>query len=176
MLWGIGALLAGTSYAAFSYQIKCAGREVCIWTSCEICYLIFSVASVTAMLMAQAYSCATGKLRRVLTLCAFSITVFYMIIVLIGALIPIQFMESFELLLIITAPIIVFFIILNGWRYYKLKRRMDLALLGTWAWLVFTIGAYFLPGERCDGIVRAGGPAHAAAKAAPRVDIDLAKR
>ena len=96
------------------------------------------------MLMAQARSCATGNLRRILVACAISITVLYGIILFIGALIPIQFLISFELLLIITAPIILFFIVLNSWRYAKFKRRMDLALLGTWAWLIMTIAAYFL--------------------------------
>jgi hypothetical protein len=145
MLWGGGALLAGTSYEAFSYQIKCAGREACLWTSeWEIGYLVLSVASVNAMLLAQAYACATGKGRNTLIIYALINFAVYALTVLIGLMVPIKFLISFEWLLIVTAPTIVLFIILNGWRYRKFKQSKDLALLGAWAWLAVTIGAYFL--------------------------------
>lgn len=145
LLWGAGALLAGTSYEAFSYQIKCVGRTVCLWTSLwEIVYLIFSVASVDAMLIAVAYSCTLGKWRQRLTRYAILNLALYLIVVIIGVLIPVKFLISFELLLLVAAPAIVIFLILNGWRYSKLKQRLDLALLGTWGWLILTIAAYFL--------------------------------
>jgi hypothetical protein len=144
ILWGGGALLAGTSYEAFSYQIKCAGREACLWTSgWEIGYLVLSVASVNAMLLAQAYACATGQGRRALMTYAFLNFTVYALTVLIGLVVPIKFLISFEWLLIVTAPTIVLFIILNGWRYRRFKQSKDLALLGAWAWLAVTIGAYF---------------------------------
>ncbi len=144
LLWGVGALLAGTSYEAFSYQIKCVGREVCIWTSWwEIGYLIVSVASVDAMLIAQAFSCTQGKWRRRLIAYAQFHSGVYLLAVMIGAFIPIQFLISFEFLLAVSAPTILFFILLNGLRYTRFKLRMDLALLGTWGWLILTIAAYF---------------------------------
>ena len=63
---------------------------------------------------------------------------------MIGAFIPIKFLISFELLLVVAAPGIIAFFIINGWRYYKYKINQDLVLLGTWIWLGITIAAYFL--------------------------------
>ena len=144
-LWGIGALLAGTSYEAFSYQIKCAGRAACLWTSWwEVAYLAVSAASTDAILIAQAHACATAGWRRMQILCAITHMVLYTITVLIGVLVPIPFLISFEFLLIVSVPGIVVLVIQNGRRYSRLKRSMDLALLGAWAWLALTIGACFL--------------------------------
>jgi hypothetical protein len=145
LLWGLGALLAGTSYEAFSYAIKCAERDICLWTSWwEIIYLIFSVWSIDAMTLAVAFSSTTGKLRKALSAYAIINAVAYFIVVLVGAFIPVKFLISFDLLLIVAAPGIIAFFVINGWRYYKYKLSLDLALLGTWLWLGVTIAAYFL--------------------------------
>jgi hypothetical protein len=145
LLWGLGALLAGTSYEAFSYQIKCLEREACLWTSgWEIWYLLLSVGSVNAMMIAQAYSCATMKPRSYLRLYALLNMSLYAITVFIGTIVPIKLLISFEMLILFAAPSIVIFMMLNGRNYYKLKQRSDLLLLITWAWLALTIGAYFL--------------------------------
>lgn len=144
LFWGAGALLAGTSYEAFSYQIKCAGRAACVWTSgWEIGYLLLSVASVDAMLIAVAYSCAAGKLRKTLTWAALTSMAAYLVMVVIGTLLPVPFLISFDLLILVAAPNILIFLILNGRRYSKSRQPLDLALLGTWGWLILTIGAYF---------------------------------
>jgi len=144
LLWGLGALLAGTSYEAFSYQIKCAGRAVCVWTSeWEVLYLLLSVASVDAMLIAVAYSCTEGKWRQALFLYALINLTMYSLLLLIGVLLPIQFLISFELLILFTAPTILVLLILNGWRYLKFKQRLDRVLLITWVWLIITLAAYF---------------------------------
>jgi hypothetical protein len=145
LLWGIGALLAGTSYEAFSYAIKCAGRAFCLWTSWwEILYLIASVWSIDAMMLAVAYLSTTGKLRRALSVYSVFNAIVYFITVMIGVFVPVKFLISFELLLVVAAPSIIAFFIINGWRYSKYKLRLDLTLLGTWIWLGVTIAAYFL--------------------------------
>jgi len=145
LLWGLGALFAGTSYQAFSYEIKCAGREFCVWTSWwEVIYLMLSVASVDAMMVSEAYSCAVGRWRTVMTGYALGHAVLYLLIVLAGALVPIKFLISFEFLLLVAAPNVLILFVLNGWRYYMLRDPMDLALLGTWLGLGIALGAYVL--------------------------------
>lgn len=144
LLWGVGALLAGASYEAFSYQLKCAGRAACVWTTwLEIVYLLFSVASIDAMLVAGAYSSASGRLRCWLCGYAMGHLALYALALLVGALVPVKFLISFELLILACAPTIVLFFWLNARRYLREKQPLDLALLGAWAWLALTIAAYF---------------------------------
>ena len=145
LLWGVGALFAGSSYEAFSYQLKCAGREICSWTHwLEIVYLLVSLGSLDAMMIAEAYACTTGKWRKRLIRYAWISFALYVVLVLIGSFVPVKFLISFELLLLVAAPNVVIFLILNGKRYRQTKQRMDLVLLRTWGWLIVTIAAYFL--------------------------------
>jgi hypothetical protein len=145
LLWGMGAILAGTSYQAFSYEIKCAGQAICSWTSWwEIFYLLLSAASIDAMLISGAYSSSSGRGRKVLIYYAILNLVIYCVLVIAGTITLNRFLMSFELLLLVTAPTILFLFILNGWRYYKVRDGMDFALMITWMWLGVVIGGYFL--------------------------------
>ena len=144
LLWGLGALLAGTSYEAFSYDIKCAGRAACLWTSWwEIAYLLVTVWSVDAMLLAVAYSSAAGKLRKGLSTYALANAAVYTVLLLIGVYVPVKFLISFEFLLVVGFPGIFAFFLINGRRYRQSKLPLDKALLITWIWLGLTIIAYF---------------------------------
>jgi hypothetical protein len=145
ILWGAGALVAGTSYEAFSYAIKCAGREFCLWTSWwEIAYLLLTVWSIDAMTVAMAWSSAYGKLRKTLTFYAFINAAVYLVLVLIGVFVPVKFLISFEFLLVLGFPSFLVFFALNVWRYRKFKLRPDLAFIGAWLWLAVTVAAYFI--------------------------------
>jgi hypothetical protein len=145
LLWGIGAILAGTSYQAFGYHIKCAGRETCAWTSWwEVVYLMFQQVSMDALLVAVAYSCTEGTLQTALLGYALVTAAAYVILVFIGGIIPVKSLITFELMVLVSTPIFLVVVLLNGWRYYTLGTPLDLALTGAWALLLFTMAAYWL--------------------------------
>ncbi len=145
VLWGLGALLAGTSHQAFGYQIKCAGRETCSWTSWwEVIYLIFHQLSLDALLVAVAYSCTQGTMRAVLLGYALICAVIYTLVTFIGGIILIEKLITFELMVWISSPIFLFFVIVNSWRYSIYQSPMDLVLIGAWGWLLITMLAYWL--------------------------------
>jgi hypothetical protein len=143
LLWGVGALLAGTSYQAFSHAIKCEGRPACVWTSWwEVIYLVLTVASVNALLRAVALACSVGRRQEALSLLALGNTAAYLGVALIGALVPVKLLISFELMLLFTAPTVAICFVVNAARYRAQRGSLDRALLGAWTWLGLTLGAY----------------------------------
>jgi hypothetical protein len=145
LLWGTGALLAGTSYQAFGYEIKCAGRKSCAWTSWwEVVYLMFQQVSMDAMLVAVAYSCTEGSLLTILSVYALVSAVVYVIFTLVGGIVPVKSLITFNLMVRVSTPILLLLFILNAWRYHMLRDPMDLALLGTWLLLLLILAAYYL--------------------------------
>jgi len=145
VLWGVGAILAGTSHQAFGYQIKCQGRKAVAWTSWwELIYLIFQQVSLNVMLVAVAYSCTNGIWLKILTMYAIASSLVYIVLIFVGGLVPIRSLITFELMVLISTPIVVFFFALNGWRYMMFKSPMDLAFLGTWALMLFSMIFYWI--------------------------------
>jgi hypothetical protein len=144
LFWGAGALLAGTSYQAFSWEIKCAGREVCAWTSWwEIYYLVCTVISVSAFTATVAYSCTRGRGRKTLLAYAGVNVSAYLSVVFAGAFIPNALMVSFELMLLFTAPVFLVLFTVSALRYRRLRDRMDRAFMFAWSSLGIVTGVYF---------------------------------
>ena len=150
--WGIGlvlssfgALLAGTSYQGFGYEIKCAGREFCTWTSWwEVAYLIFTGAGMNAMLVAVAYSCTTAMLRRAVFVYAAANATVYAGAVLTGAFVPVRLLVSFECLMLAATPTLVLALVLTGRAFLTRRDAASLALLGAWGGLVTVMAAHIL--------------------------------
>ncbi len=145
ILWGIGTLLAGTSYQAFGYELKCEGNPLCLWTSLfEIFYLLLTVYSVNAMMMSQVYSSSVGKWRKFQLWFAPINSIVYSTILLIGTILPLRFLISFELMVLFVIPSMLMFFINNILRYVKTKSRMELLLMFAWMGMALVMVAYYV--------------------------------
>jgi hypothetical protein len=144
-LTSIAAILAGTSYQALGYELKCSGREFCRWTTWwEINYEILQNAGMNGFLAATAYTNAKGIYRKILLGYSSLNTIFYTGLVLYGAIVPIQFLISFEFLELSCLPAVVLFLISSCYGYFKYKDKMNLHLFVTWVLLIFVMIAYVI--------------------------------
>ena len=108
ILGGLAAGSAGISYQAFSYELKCAGRDLCALTNgYEVTYSVLQVASMSAMVVAVAYALASVRARRAITVYAVLNLVVYVVVTTAGILMPSAFLLSFELLLLFAVPALV---------------------------------------------------------------------
>lgn len=145
IIWAISTFLAGTSYQALSYELKCAGRSVCLWTTWfEIWYLLLFVLSMNVIIIAVSFSSTQGKARKVLVGYALISTLTYTITVLIGAFKPDQFMASFECMVLFAFPTFIILLAINITRFIRLRKQLDLVLVGAWVLMLLTVVAYFL--------------------------------
>ena len=96
------------------------------------------------MLIAVAYSCTDGIWLKILTLYAVASSRVCIVLVVIGGLLPVRSLITFEFMVLISTPIVVLFFALNGWRYVMYKSPMDLALLCTWALMLFSMIFYWI--------------------------------
>jgi len=144
ILWGIGGLLAGTSYQAFNYELKCAGRETALWTSWfEVLYLLFQTFSVNALIIAVVNSSIEQAKRKFFYIYAVVNSILYTIILFSGAFIPDQFMVSFEMMVLFTMPGFIALFVINLKNYKKTKDIMEKKLMTVWLLLAVVLAAYF---------------------------------
>ena len=144
LLGGIAAFFAGTSYQALGYELKCAGREACIWTNwLEVTYNVLTVLSINALMIAVSYSSAQGKLRTAMRYFAVFSSVVYFVVAMVGAGTANKFLISFEFMVLFLMPNYLTFIIINSYRYIRYRETAELALLSVWITLFAVIGIYF---------------------------------
>lgn len=144
ILWGLGALSAGISYQAFGYELKCAGRTLCLFTSkFEIAYLLLTCFSIACFLLSAAYASARGNERRVLIRFAVIDCIVYTALLLAGAILPVRFLISYEgFLLLIGGNFVVMFVFALLHRK-KHGDRLSKRMIAIWlAFLLVNIG-YF---------------------------------
>ncbi|HQZ84535.1 MAG TPA: hypothetical protein PLB21_02760 [Actinomycetota bacterium] len=144
VLGGIGAAQAGISYQAFSYVLKCEGRELCVLTNgFEVGYSVTQALSVSAMLTAVAFACAAAGLRRGLIWYAGINAAVYVVVSIAGVLLPSAVLLSFSVLMLFALPGIVIVIVVAARRYRQTRDPMDRSLVVAAVLLVAVQIAYF---------------------------------
>jgi len=144
LLGGLGAVAAGTSFQAFAYEIKCAGKAICSLTSWwEVTYNILTVAGAGALLIAISYSCMSAKGQKRSRIYALCSTLIYTVVCLVGAFLPNAFLVSFEGMILATLPAYFVIIALNIFQYKKSPSPILARLLICWGLLATVFGAYY---------------------------------
>lgn len=142
IFWGIGAFLAGLSYQAFGYYLKCTGLTACLVTDwVELLYMLFTVLSINAILMAYAAIVQPYKTALALRRFALISVLTYSVYQGIGMMIPDRFMLSYESLLLFLSPNLVIFILLS---YRNRHVAGHAQLLKLWIAFIFVNAAYFV--------------------------------
>ncbi|MEX1210329.1 MAG: hypothetical protein WEA35_05575 [Candidatus Nanopelagicales bacterium] len=140
ILGGLAAGSAGISYQAFSYELKCAGRDFCALTNgYEIAYSLMQVASMSAMVVAVAYALASVRTRRAITVYAVLNLIVYVAVTVAGVLLPSAFLLSFEPLLLFAVPALG--ITESLWASGIYFSANDVLHVGMLAWLAITAWA-----------------------------------
>jgi len=144
ILGGIGAAQAGISYQAFSYLLKCAGREYCRLTNgFEVGYSLTQALSVSAMLTSVAFACSTRGLRRGLIVYSLINAAVYVVVSIAGVAIPSRTLLSFEVLMLFALPGIFLVMAVAGRRMRGPRAATNRSLLIAALLLLLVQAAYF---------------------------------
>lgn len=149
IFWGIGTILAGTSYQGFGYELKCFGNEFCQFTSWfELSYLLTTAISISLMAIAFAKTFTAGKMSKFLTGYSLAAIITYTFLLLLGAIIENKTLISYELFTVFFMPLFVVFFIININNYKNRKNNLDKTFIYIWViFLIVNVGyyLYYLP-------------------------------
>lgn len=145
LLFGLGAILAGVSYQAFSFELKCRGYEYCLWTSWwEIGYMICTVAGVGAAFIAVAYAVLSPKARAFWTTYALISTLIYIGVVVFGTISAHRFLISFEMMILFALAGFLAIAAHLLWQYRQNRDPLIKNILQVGILLLSVIGIYFI--------------------------------
>ena len=145
LLTGTGAGLAGVSYQAFGYEIKCRGLETCFWTSWwEVAYMLCTVAGVGAAFIGIAYYIFSHQSQKFWMFYAVISSFVYMAIAVIGTVSSNRFLISFEFMVAFIGTGMGIISIQCLARYFIEKDSKTAKIVAIGAGMAATIALYFL--------------------------------
>ncbi len=141
ILWGIGTLLAGSSYQMFGYELKCIGQTYCSFTSWwELAYLYItglSIAFMTAAILHYVYK------EKYVTIPIYGAAL-YGLVLIIGSIIDINLLITYEFFLLYFFWFFLVMLIVNIKEYRKTKELYHYKLIRTWINMLVINIVYFV--------------------------------
>lgn len=144
LFWGIGTILAGTSYQTLGYELKCNNQTNCLFTSWfELAYLFVTAISISLMVKAFAEKFTENNLKKYLKGYGHIALIIYTIILMIGAAMQNQLMISYELFTLFFMPLFLVFFIINIHNFKTNKNKLDYSFIVLWIlFLIVNLGYY----------------------------------
>jgi len=144
ILWGIGTLLAGTSYQGLGYELKCYGQPYCLFTSWfELSYLYVTALSICALAIAVAKSILPKDKQVYLIYYAFMSSIIYAVTLLTGTIFEIRFLISYELFTLFFMPLFLVLFIYSIIYYKVQKDDLNKTLIVSWILFLLVNVSYY---------------------------------
>lgn len=145
ILWGIGTILAGTSYQGLGYELKCSGQTFCLFTSWfELSYLYITALSIAFMAYAVAKKSLNSKyIDTYLTIIVIGF-IFYTLSLVFGTIFEIKLWITYEWFLIFFLLYFVSFFVINFKNNKKEPNTLDKKLVFVWMLMLMINVAYFI--------------------------------
>lgn len=145
ILWGISALAAGTSYQAFGYELKCRGREYCLFTSnWELVYMLLAAYCINCVMIAVGYETLQQKGRQLIIKFAVIYSLAYSVYMLAGSMIPNRFVISYEGFIAFIGINFVIMFIVNVYQYHVRKDKFNRNMIIIWLAFIVVNAGYFI--------------------------------
>jgi len=145
IVWGISAIAAGTSYQAFGYELKCRGREYCLFTSnWELVYMLLAAYSINLLMVALSYGTVKEKGRKLIIKFAVIDSITYSLYMLTGCMIPNRFIISYDGFIAFIGINFIIMFILNVQQYLKYKDTFNRNMIIIWIAFIFVNAGYFI--------------------------------
>lgn len=145
IIWGIGTILAGTSYQGFGYELKCSNQEYCLFTSWfELSYLFVTALSITFMAYSVSIKSLHHNYLKIYNKIAFIGFLLYTISLLSGVILEIQLFITYEWFLIFFLPYFISFMIINVISNKNQRNTLDKGLINVWILMLLINIGYFI--------------------------------
>jgi hypothetical protein len=150
LFWGLGTLLAGTSYQGLGYELKCRDLIFCQFTSWfELSYLFVTAISIAMMAVAFAQEFLNKDHQKYLVRYAKYALIVYTVLLVTGSILENRILISYEIFTVFFMPLFVVFFVINIMNYRKHQDQLNRSFIQLWIWfLIVNVAyyAYYIPG------------------------------